>query len=434
MENDASFASGDIIRLKVEDLAGGGRGLAHASDGRVVFVAGALSGEEVSARLLRVKKDYMEAEVTEVHQASLQRVEPPCPVYGRCGGCQMQHLDYEAQVVAKATWVERALSRLGPLPKVEALASPRAWSYRHRVRLAVSRGRLGFYGAASNRLVPVENCPVAAKAVNRVLPGLAQGLGQIKSDHIAWLEVLAEEDRAFVTMGLDSGRPLSNRWRAVLRRLARTAGAEATRLSWGDRLEPWEHGPETGVAYYKEDGLELMAFPGLFVQANFEANRRLISLVMEQAAQMPAGEALDLYAGSGNFGLPLARAGRRVVAVEASPAADQAAAWQVERAGLESRVELVQAEAARATVELAGQGRSFELAVLDPPRAGAREVMPALVSLGPKRVIYISCHPAALARDAAVLVEAGYSISQAWAVDMFPQTGHTEAVLVLDRA
>ena len=199
-------------------------------------------------------------------------------------------------------------------------------------------------------------------------------------------------------------------------------------------MEPWDHGPETGIAYFQDDGLELMAFPGLFVQANFAANRRLIGLILDQAERTPAGEALDLYAGSGNFGLPLARAGWRVVAVEASQAADQAAAWQVERAGLESRVELVQSQAARATVELAGLGRSFELAVLDPPRVGAREVMPSLASLGPRRVIYISCHPAALARDAAVLLEVGYTISQVWAVDMFPQTGHTEAVLVLDRA
>ena len=123
-----------------------------------------------------------------------------------------------------------------------------------------------------------------------------------------------------------------------------------------------------------------------------------------------------------------------MIAVEASQAAVESADWQAGRAGLGRQVEFWEAEAATATAELAGQGRDFALAMLDPPRAGAREVMSSLASLGPRRVLYVSCHPAALARDAALLLEAGYSISRCWAVDMFPQTGHTEALLVLDRS
>jgi len=424
---------GQVLELEVSELAAGGRGLARAPDGRAVFVSGSLPGERVRAQLTRLKREYMEALAQEVLSASPQRTRPPCPLYGRCGGCSLQHLEYPAQVAAKAAWVQQALARLGPLPAAQPKASPLVWGYRHRVRLAVQQGGLGFFAAGTNLVVPLSHCPVAAEGVNRLLPGLAQGLTQIDARHLSWLEVLAGPESAFVTLGLDPRRPLSNRWRAELRRLCRRAGVAATRLAWGRELEPWEYSRESGVAYYAEHGLELTAFPGLFVQANFAANQRLIELVLAAAQDAPAGSALDLYAGSGNFGLPLARAGRQVLAVEASAEALAAAAWQAGQAGLADQVELRAAEAAPAVADLVAQDRRFALAVLDPPRAGAREVMGALARLAPARIIYVSCHPAALARDAALLLETGYQAVQAWAVDMFPHSGHTEAVLVLDR-
>lgn len=432
--SERNLVCGQTLDLEISDLAAGGRGLARAPDNRAVFVAGALAGERVRARLTRIKREYLEAQAVEIQVASPQRVEPSCALYGRCGGCSLQHLDYAAQVEAKAAWVEQALSRLGGLPRVQSQASPLAWGFRHRVRLAVGREGLGFFAAASHTVVPVERCPVASDGVKRLLPGLAAGLSQMDTRHIAWLEVLAGAEKSFATLGLDPGRPLSNRWRRQLRSMCRRAGASATRLAWKDRLESWAYGPDTGITCYQEQGLELLAFPGLFAQANFGANYCLVELVRDAAGGAPAGEALDLYAGSGNFSLPLAQAGRGLLAVEASQAAWEAAGWQVQRSGLEGRVELVCADAAQVVSDLASQGRGFALAVLDPPRAGAWEVMPSLARLAPARVIYVSCHPAALARDAAVLREAGYTIQQAWAVDMFPHTGHTEAVLVLDRA
>lgn len=430
----APLQKGQSLELEVSGLAAGGRGLARAPDGRAVFVAGGLAGERVRARLTRLKREYAEASAQEVLSASPQRVPPPCPLYGRCGGCSLQHLDYPAQVAAKAAWVQAALARLGPLPAVQQVASPSAWGYRQRVRLAASQNGLGFFAAGSKDVVPLGNCPVAAEGVNRLLPGLAEGLGQIDARHISWLEVLAGQESAFVTLGLDPRRPLSNRWRAELRRLCRRAGAAATRLAWGRELEPWDYRRESGLVYYADQGLEMTAFPGLFVQANFAANQRLVELVLAAAQEAPPGPALDLYAGSGNFGLPLAQAGRPVLAVEASDEALEAAAWQAEQAGLAELMELRAGDATAAAAELAQEGRALALAVLDPPRAGAREVMEPLARLAPARIIYVSCHPAALARDAAVLLQAGYQAAQVWAVDMFPHAGHTEAMLVLDRA
>ncbi|MCB2228967.1 MAG: TRAM domain-containing protein [Desulfarculaceae bacterium] len=419
--------------LEIEELASGGDGLAHGPDGRVVFVPGALGGERVRARLQQVKKDFARAELLEVEQASPDRVEPECPLYGRCGGCQLQHLAYPAQVRAKAAWVRRALSRLGDLPAVEEVASPSPWGWRHRVRLALSPQGPGFYAAGSNRVVPVEHCPVAAREVNLLLSGLAEVMTGSGGEHVSWLELLAGEGRGFVTCGLDAKRPFSNRWRKELRSLCRRAGATATRLHY-QGLEPWERGPEEGVDYYRQDDLTLSAYPGEFCQANFGANELLINLVLEAAAGAPLGDTLELYAGGGNFTLPLAQAGRTVLAVEGDPDSHQSAEHLAEREGLAGLVEQHQAEASEATASLAAQGEKFALALLDPPRTGAKEVMPFLVNLGPSRIVYISCHPAALARDAAVLLAAGYAMTRLWTVDLFPHTGHTEAVLVLDRA
>ena len=433
MTSPDPLQTGQELILEIEELASGGDGLSHAPDGRVVFVPHALAGERARVRVSQVKRDFAQAEVLSLEQASPQRVEPACPLYGRCGGCSLQHLAYEAQTQAKAAWVNRALGRLGELPPIKSLASPLEWGWRHRARFALGREGLGFYAPGGRQVVPVESCPVAAPEINRLLPGLAEGFGGAAGEHVEWLEVLAGEGRAFVTCGLNTRRPLSNRWRKELRSLCRRAGANATRLHYHG-LEPWDRGLEEGVDYYSSDGLCLSAFPGEFCQANFAANAALIELVLAIEEQAPPGEVLELFSGGGNFSLPLARAGRTVLAVEGDTESHHSAKELAARHGLEERLEQHQAEAAEATASLAAQGERFALALLDPPRGGARPVMPYLVNLAPSRVVYISCHPAALARDAALLLQAGYAMTGLWAVDLFPHTGHTEAVLVLDRS
>ncbi|MFH2126572.1 MAG: TRAM domain-containing protein [Pseudomonadota bacterium] len=434
MDLETPAQPGQEMQLTIEDLASGGDGLAREASGRVVFVPGALPGEKVRAKLVQAKRDFGRAELLAVEEASPARVAPVCPLFGECGGCQMQHLEYSAQVEAKAAWVRRALSRLGELPPLVKVPSPQVWEWRHRVRLTVGDEGLGFLATASKRVVPVEVCPVAAPEVNRLLPGLAQGLAEMNTDHIAYVEILGGGERSLVTMGLDRGRPLSNRWRGELRRLCRGAGAAATRLEQGGLVEPWERLPETGVDYWQENGLTLSAYPNEFVQANFGANRELIRLVLSAAASAPEGGVLELYSGGGNFTLPLAKQGRAVLAVEGDPESHASAKALAQREDLSGSVELRHSEVAGTVAGLAAQGRGFALALLDPPRAGAKEVMASLVSLAPKRIVYISCHPAALARDAAVLLAAGYRMHSLAVVDMFPHTGHTEAVLVLDRA
>ncbi len=423
----SEISAGQDLDLDILDLASGGRGLGRLPDGRVVFVAGALAGEKVRAHLTRVKRDYAEAQAQEILSPSPQRVEPACPLYGRCGGCDLMHLDYPAQVEAKAAWVRRALWRLDHLPEAQVLASPLAWGYRNRLRLQVREGRLGFFARGGHQLVEVAACPVAAPAANLMLPALALALARPEWAALAWVEVLADESRAFLTLGWpEDGDPPS------LDALAAEVGAAGARLCRGQDLAGWPLTAEGGLSYHEQPGLSLRAYPGVFCQVNWAANRLLIAQVLAAAAALEIGEALDLYAGSGNFGLPLAAAGWRVLCVEGDQESCRAAVVQAHQAGLADRCLVQAAEAGLALEGLVKAERGFDLVVLDPPRAGAKDLMPAIRQLEPRRVVYVSCHPAALARDAAVLVAAGYQAASLTVLDIFPHTGHVEAVLVLD--
>ncbi len=416
---------GRDLELRVGELASGGRGLARARDGRVVLVAGGLPGELVRARVLKVRARYLEARTLEVWEPSPQRVEPACPLYGRCGGCNLMHLAYSAQVEAKAAWLAQALSRLEGVPAVRTHPSPRSLGYRRRLRLQVQEGRAGFFAPASHRLVPVERCPVAAGGINRLLAGLAGGLPA----GVVGLEILAgEQGPVLVTLELD--RRVSASRRRRLEDVLLAAGAGGVRLRAGRWLGGFSG---EGVTYHQRHGLELRALPGLFCQANFAANRILLELVLGAAGPGRGGRLLDLYAGSGNFSLPLARAGWRVLALEGVAQAVALGREQARAAGLEGGLRFQRREVGRALGELVQRGEGFGLVVLDPPRAGAKGLMPQLAALGARRLVYISCHAAALARDARVLVQAGYRPRRLDLVDMFPHTGHLEAVLVMDR-
>lgn len=421
------------LELDIADLAAGGRGLARGPQGRVIFVSGALPGERVRAEIIRERKDYAEARTLEVLAASDQRVTPPCPAYGRCGGCDLMHLDPEAQVKAKAAWVAAALSRLGPTPPTRVMPSPRPLAYRNRVRFQMADGRLGFFAAGSNDLVEIDRCPVAAPGVNRLLAGLRAGPLPEGGEILSGVEVLAgDEDLALAALHLPKDARPSRDLRAALTSWAEAAGAAGARLVIGGRPENWPLDPRHGLVYYPVPPA-MWAFPGVFCQVNFAANLLLVEAVREAVAGAPEGAVLDLYAGSGNFSLPLAAAGRVVCAVESSEAAVDAARFNRDTADLAEKVDLIRSDAAHAARLMAKEKWSFSVVVLDPPRAGAKPVMPPLAEIAPQRVVYVSCHPAALARDAAKLIPAGYRMTGLTVLDMFPHTGQVETVLVMDR-
>lgn len=415
--------------LHIIDLAAGGRGLAKVPDGRVVFVKGALSGEQVIAEVVKSRRDYLEAEATKIIQPSPQRVAPACPVYDSCGGCDLMHLDYPAQIQAKAAWVGQALKRLGKFSEPVPVPSPLPWAYRHRVRFHIKNRELGFFRRKSRDLVLVSSCPVACEAINRLLPELAGLLKQSPVQELAWLEALAGRDgKVFLTAGFQPGfRPGAGQMKK-LGALALAAGAFGIR----SRRGPWSLSPETGVDFYDDKNLYLLAFPGIFCQVNFEVNRLLIKSVLEEAGPGRGRAALDLYAGSGNFSLPLGGSGWNVLACEGAYEAVEAGRYLAGQNSLQDAVEFMQEDAGRALARLTKQGRKFDLVVLDPPRAGAKGLMPGVAELKPKRVIYVSCHPAALARDAHVLCQAGYDLVLLKLFDMFPQTSQVEVMAVFE--
>jgi 23S rRNA (uracil1939-C5)-methyltransferase len=419
------------LELELIDLAAGGRGLARAGDGRVVFVTGALSGEKVRAKVLAEKKQYLEAETLEVLQASPDRVEPSCPYYDRCGGCDLMHLAYPAQVEAKAAWTSQALRRLDA-PEARTVVSPAEWGYRHRVRFQVRDGVIGFFARASHDLVEVEHCPVAAWGVNGLLEKVSGGM-LADWPSLAWLEIMADhEGRVLAAVGLEDLPP--DAALNALKQAFGQAGAAGVRLYAADKAEAWTYDQASGLVYYNDEDVRLRAYPGLFSQVNWPANELLVNHVL-QAAGEPWGQerALDLYAGAGNFSLPLAARDWGVLAVEGDPQAIKAGRALAREFGLEGSVVFSRGQAARELRDQVEAGQTCDLVVLDPPRAGAKGLMKDLASLEPQRVIYVSCHAAALARDAARLQEAGYGLSDLCVIDMFPQTSHLEAVLVLER-
>lgn len=430
-QTDRAPQEGLSYQMEITGLAAGGRGLGRGPQGRVALVENALPGELVSASVRRVRKDFIEAAAIEVLRPSPQRVEPACPMYGRCGGCDLMHLESGAALAAKLGWVSEGLSRLGPLPEPEIMASPANLGYRNRLRLQVSRGLMGFFAAGTRELVEIPSCPVAAEPADAIMAELAGRLDQ----KVRWVELLVnDQDKSFMTLGFSREVQLSKSKRRDYIALGRGAGAAGVRLCFGKRLTSWPFSAQTGSLYYRDEkGVRLHAFPGLFSQVNFAANQELVARVCEMAGPGQGGAALDLYAGSGNFSLPLAARGWRVTAVESGYGADQAFAFSAGRSGLEGAVEMVPNRVEPALAALAGQGRRFDLVVLDPPRAGAKGLMPSVAALEPRRVIYVSCHPAALARDAGELMAAGYAPTALLVADMFPQTSQVEAVLVLDR-
>ena len=421
------------MELEIVDLAAGGRGLARGPQGRVIFVTGALPGERVRAELTRERRDYAEARTLEVLGASDQRVDPPCPAYGRCGGCDLMHLDLAAQVRAKADWVVAALSRLGQPPQPTVIPSPLATAYRNRVRFQMAQGRIGFFAQGSNDLVEIDRCPVAVGGVNRLLAGLRVTPLPAGGEILGGVEVIAGEgDLAYAALHFPKNARPSRKLSGELTQWAEAAGAAGARLVIGGRPGNWTLGPRHGLVYFQGPPA-MWAFPGVFCQVNFAANQLLVDAVRNATTGAPEGPVLDLYAGSGNFSLPLAEADRVVCAVESSDAAVAAARFNRDTADLAKQVDLIGSDAAHAARVMHKEKWGFTCVVLDPPRAGAKPVMPSLAGLAPSRVVYVSCHAAALARDAAKLIEAGYQMTGLTVLDMFPHTGQVETVLVLDR-
>lgn len=425
------------MELKVDRMAFGGDGLARrpagaADEGKVVFVRGALASETVLAEITDRRKDFDRAQTVRVIEAATDRTRPACRLFGRCGGCQLMHLQYPSQAALKHNWLIEHLSRAGvPETAIDSVQhSPGKLSYRLRARLAVDkRGKVGFQAASSRSVVGLTECPILTKEVNQRLTRLAAFFDYQPPSQRLNLHLGADrEGSAFVIVSPDSPKGWAKKTADLMNRLKdQEDKLEAT--VYLDRPDQVGDQAPAGSLAWPIGSERLTLFPGVFSQAQIPQNKALVRNILELAGPVKDQSVLDLMAGMGNISIPLARAGATVTAVEIDPVASANGRFNAARAGLD--LEWLARPAEEALTELLRQGRSYDLIVADPPRTGLKGMIEALVGLASETIVYVSCQPAALARDLAQLAEAGYRVERVVPVDMFPQTYHLETVVRL---
>lgn len=434
-----------LYPLEIESLDLEGQGIAH-HDGKVVFVEGALPGERVLARVTRRKPSFDKARVEQVLRPSSQRTQPPCPHFGVCGGCAMQHLEPAAQLAIKQRALEDALIHIGkvrPLQVLPALQGP-TWGYRHRARLSVrlvpKKGGVlvGFREKASSYVADIRECrvlPAHVSALLMPLRSLIAGLSQ--PSRIPQIEVaVGDEATVFCLRHLE---PLTG---ADIERL-RAFGSQHRIVWW---LQP--KGPETAhpldpaqidaLAYaLPAYGLRMHYRPTDFTQVNPHINQALIARALSLLDVQPQDRVADLFCGLGNFSLPLATQAREVVGIEGSATLVARAREDAARQELAERTAFTELNLFEVDADwLRGLGH-FDRMLIDPPREGALAVAQALAALAPherpRRIVYVSCNPATLARDAGILHHVGgWTLRAAGAVNMFPHTAHVESIAVFE--
>jgi 23S rRNA (uracil1939-C5)-methyltransferase len=426
----------------VESLDHEARGIVR-QDGKAIFVDGALPNETVDYASFRRKPNYELAHLVRVLKPSNARVEPPCPHFGICGGCAMQHMDPSAQLATKQRVLEDSLWHIGRV-RPDTILPPiqgEAWGYRHRARLAVhkiakkDRVLIGFHEKRSSYIADMQTCAI--------LPSHLSALLLPMRDLVAALSIAERLPQIEVSVG-------EHCTALLLRILAPLSVADEKLLrAFADRhnvviyLQP--KGPDTAYRFYPVPGprlsytlpefaLELDFRPTDFTQVNHAVNRVLVRRALRLLDPQPGERIADMFCGLGNFTLPIARSGARVVGVEGSPGLVRRGRESAEINGLASQVDFSVANLFECTeASLKALGR-FDRMLIDPPREGAVELVRALTGEMPRRVVYVSCNPATLARDAAVLVGVkGYRFVSAGAVNMFPQTAHVESIAVFER-
>jgi 23S rRNA (uracil1939-C5)-methyltransferase len=409
------------VELVIEKLADGGDGFGHV-DGKACFVPLSAPGDRVRAKVAREKSSYLQAKIDRVLEPGPGRVEPRCAVYGECGGCSMMHLAKDVQIDAK----EKALLRTVGQP-VAVTRSPESFGYRvlarMRYRPGKGSGRFGFFGRLGRKVVDIDTCPILVTALDAVLGPLRNGL-LARIGRPVDVRLVAGLDRPAVLVESSQLLPPAFYEQAA----ALVPGVFAGALVWSSEVTATIAGVDH-VEVEGGDGEPLEAPVGGFGQANPGINRLLGATLGEWVAAGGYASAIELYAGAGNFTVAFAPHVKRVRAVELDRAACKLMRGNLERRGL-ARVEVEVGDAADGYRR---HGKGAELVVLDPPRTGARELS-RLISLGDHRsVIYISCDPAALRRDIGELYIGGYRPVRAQGFDMFPQTAHVEALVMLEK-
>jgi len=395
-------AVGDTQEVTIEKLVYGGDGLAHIGT-QAVFVPFAAVGDQLRVRIIEVQRNYARGVIEEIISPSPVRRTPPCAYFGVCGGCQLQHLDYPAQLAAKAAFVRESLRRIGGIewePEIEVRHADEL-GYRSRAEIKVARdaagqARIGYFQAGTHEVCEVTHCPILLPAANRELQRLHTEPSVVPSD----------ATRIYLTAGDDEV-------------IASPATGEGRRAAEVDAL---------GTAHQRIAGIDY----GFGVRSFFQANRLLVEELVRAAVGEATGKlAVDLYAGVGLFTMPLAGRFEQVYAVEGNRTAAAHGTENLRANGFSN----VRYEAISVEAWLKYKAPALphpDLVLLDPPRAGAGpQIIERLAAIAPSAITYVSCDPATLARDLRLLIDNGYRLSSLLALDMFPQTFHVETVAQL---
>ena len=427
---------------QVESLDQEGRGIAHV-EGKAIFITGALPGESVEYVPYQRKPNYELADTTRILRASPSRVIPRCPHYGVCGGCSLQHMDLRAQVAAKQRILEDNLARIGKV-RAQIMLSPILgpdWRYRYRARLSAryvekkSRQLLGFHERRSSFVADMGSCEVLPARISALLEPLRELIGSLSiRERVPQVE-LAIGDAVDVL---------------VLRVLEAPQSHDAEKLrSFAEQykiqffLQPG--GPDTARAYYPQDAAVLqyripdfdLTFPFHptdFTQVNHDINRVLVRRALMLLDPQPGERIGDFFCGLGNFSLAIARRGAQVLGIDGNARLALRAKETALLNGVADQCSFIDRDLFKITEDEWKKIAPFDRLLLDPPRDGAMELVKALGQMAPGRVVYVSCNPATLARDAGVLVNVhGYQLSAAGVINMFPHTSHVESIAVFDR-
>lgn len=425
--------------LEIGGFSHDGRGVAR-EQGKTVFVAGALVGERVLAQTVKRGRRFDEATTLEVLSASPDRVTPKCEYFGVCAGCAMQHLDFDKQIEAKQQVLADNLLRLGQVEPKAWLAPLQGppWGYRRRARLSVrdvpKKGRVlvGFREANGRYVADISACPVLDQRISALLPALSALVGGLSvRAQVPQIEVSAGDSG--LSLVLRHMAPLDDADSAALSEFAQTHQVTLYTQSKGPDTVQYFAGPDGALRYGLDQyDVDYEFLPTDFIQVNAAMNRMMVEQAVNALQLSADDKVLDLYCGLGNFSLPVARSGATVCGVEGSAELVERARSNASRNGLTMDF---------AVADLTGDHRDSDWAqgdwnklLLDPPRAGAAEVLRYLPREGVKRVVYVSCHPGSLARDAGILVrEHGFELSAAGVMDMFPHTAHVESMAIFNR-
>jgi 23S rRNA (uracil1939-C5)-methyltransferase len=456
-EKNIPFKPKENIELTITGLGSSGEGVGKLS-GFTFFVPGALPGERVQAQVTVLKKNYGQARLSKLLVPSPDRITPPCPVYAQCGGCQLQHLSYPAQLALKRQTVVDAMERIGHfknLAVLETLGAPDPWHYRNKMQVPAAQGRnhtlhIGCYAQGTHRIIDVDDCLIQQQANNQIVHVVRRWMEQYR------IPALEEDARRGIVrhimgrVGVRTGEvmavlvtnepqvPHLKNLVSMLKKdvpgfvtLVQNLNTRHTNVILGPKNKII-YGP--GIIHDRLGDFTFSISPLSFFQVNTLQAEKLYETALQYAALTGQENVIDAYCGTGTITLFLSRKARRALGIEiVAPAIRDAR--QNARDNHIQNVDFLCGDAAREMPELVKNGSRPDVVVLDPPRAGCEQrVLDAIAKVRPHRVVYVSCNPASLARDAAILRDRGFVVRKVQPVDMFPHTSHVESVALLTYA